>query len=707
MDGLKPPQQWCMDSANLAKSWKSWKEEFMLYIELAMPDAEEKARVKLFYYLIGERGRELCGTLIGSDARVTVSSLMAKLNEHCNPKVNETVERYRFFAHNQAPGEAIDKYVMDLRTLASSCNFGDLKESLIRDRIVCGTYSSSWRERLLREDNLDLDKCLKICRSMEISREYSRTIEGHGAEDIHAFKHSTRKAEIIGVSCRYCGKTHERLKQKCPAFGKKCRKCGKDNHFAVTCRSKAGGKEHKKTVHTVAETDSESCEDIMTVTAVTSTAAEVNQIKEKQNSNTEQLFAGMMINRNLVSFQIDCGATCNVIPINLLNPDVKLEHTDKDELSTQNGLVFRGERVVIPDSLQKDITQRIHSSHLGTEGCLRRARDCVYWHGMNDHIKKHVAKCDTCRSVDIKQQKETLQPHEIITRPWAKVGTDLFTFDNKDYLLTVDYYSNFWEVDYLPDTKSITVIRKLKAHFARQGIPDVVFSDNGPQYSSAEFSNFSHRWEFKHKTSSPGYPQSNGKAESAVKTAKRLMRKAKMAGQDPYLAILDHRNTPTQGLDTSPAQRLLSRRTRTLLPIRESLLEPKVINNSSALRRNQQRQSKYYNQTAKDMDSLKPGDVVRVQPFEPNTLWRKATVNTSLGNRSYAVELDTGSVLRRNRRHLRKAVAVQSEMSEQPQTKTRLDPVSQNTANPQTTTRSGRVIQRPRHLNDYVCTSLQ
>lgn len=132
MDGLKPPQQWCMDSANLSKSWKTWKEEFELYTELAMPDAEDKACLKLFYYLIGERGRELCATLTSSAAAVTVTSLMAKLDEHCNPKVNETVERYRFFARNQALGESVDQYVTDLRTLASTCNFAQLKDSLIK-----------------------------------------------------------------------------------------------------------------------------------------------------------------------------------------------------------------------------------------------------------------------------------------------------------------------------------------------------------------------------------------------------------------------------------------------------------------------------------------------------------------------------------------------------------------------------------------------
>uniref|UniRef100_A0A672HNR1 Gypsy retrotransposon integrase-like protein 1 n=1 Tax=Salarias fasciatus TaxID=181472 RepID=A0A672HNR1_SALFA len=192
------------------------------------------------------------------------------------------------------------------------------------------------------------------------------------------------------------------------------------------------------------------------------------------------------------------------------------------ELSHQDGLVFRGERAVIPDALRTDITVRLHSSHLGVEGCLRRARECVYWLGMNDQIKKYIAKCDICRSMDMKQQKETLISHEVPSRPWAKVGTDLFVFDNKDYLITVDYFSNFWEIDYLADTKSTTVIKKLKSHFARQGIPDTVISDNGPQYASQEFQKFSKLWGFQHVTSSPGYPQSNGKAESAVKTAKRL-----------------------------------------------------------------------------------------------------------------------------------------------------------------------------------------
>lgn len=131
-------------------TWKSWKEEFTLYTELTIPEADENTRVKLFYYLIGEGGRELLDTLDDStSARRTVSSMMALFDRHCNPKVNETVERYNFFVRNQGLDENIDKYVTDLRVLACTCNLGDIKDSLIRDRIVCGTNSSAMRERLL------------------------------------------------------------------------------------------------------------------------------------------------------------------------------------------------------------------------------------------------------------------------------------------------------------------------------------------------------------------------------------------------------------------------------------------------------------------------------------------------------------------------------------------------------------------------------
>ena len=143
--------------------------------------------------------------------------------------------------------------------------------------------------------------------------------------------------------------------------------------------------------------------------------------------------------------------------------------------------------------------------------------------------------------------------------------------------MTVDYYSDFWEVDYLADTGAQTIIGKLKAHCARHGIPDTIVSDNGPQYSCHAFARFCESWDITHMTSSPYNSKANGKAESAVKTCKQIMRKCIDSGSDPLLAILDHRNTPSQGLLSSRAQRLMSRRTKTLLPTVTALLRPQVV----------------------------------------------------------------------------------------------------------------------------------
>jgi transposase InsO family protein len=197
---------------------------------------------------------------------------------------------------------------------------------------------------------------------------------------------------------------------------------------------------------------------------------------------------------------------------------------------------------------RNEIMSHIHT-HIGIEGCLKRARECAYWQRMNSELRDYISKCDVCQTYGLKQPKETLKSHDIPTIPWVKIGTDLFCFSENYYLITMDYYSSFFEIDRLYDTSSKTVISKLKQHFARWGIPETVIPDNGPQYSSEQFKNFSRLWDFKHKTSSPGHAQSNGKVENAVKSAKRIMRKAKKSNSDPFISLLNFRNTPQQVTD--------------------------------------------------------------------------------------------------------------------------------------------------------------
>lgn len=182
---------------------------------------------------------------------------------------------------------------------------------------------------------------------------------------------------------------------------------------------------------------------------------------------------------------------------------------------------------------------------------------------------------------------------------------------NKDYLITVDYYSDYFEVDRLHSKTGSSIISKLKDHLARHGIPDTdtLVSDNGPPFNGQEFTEFPRAYEFNHVTSSPNYAQSNGKAENAVKVIKRLINKSVADQKDPYLALLDLRNTPSQDIGYSAIQRIFGRRTKTLLPVSEDMLKPRYadkVKNSSIIKRGEKRtittkEPKNYHRYKKDM----------------------------------------------------------------------------------------------------------
>ena len=1338
MDKLRAPDKLNLDARNLADTWKKWKEEFTLYTDLIIDDDNEVAKVKMFLYLIGTRGREIYETMNFEQAAEnrTLKIVLDAFDKYCNPKRNETVERYRFNRRDQGPDENLDKYVTELKILASTCNYAALHDSLIRDRLICGIRDSALRERLLRTPDLDLDKSLQLCRASELSKERIKTLEAPpSTNEIHALKQKGQKYSNSGARpkqfsqykqtsynkqnskcCKYCGKSHDFKKTNCPAYGKKCRKCGKLNHFESMCKSAKGQK-----VKAVSDEEYES-DDFFEIHTVT--LGNINSVKSKQ---TRQIFATMNIIGNKTTgqtrFQLDSGATCNVITTKILkqlgikhlektkqiltmynkttvkplgkctlklinpkntdkfkaefvvvkdgaltpllgnkavqamnlmtinyeniksvqqgapvstplnkqqvldeyadvfegtgklegkyhleidervtpvvhpprkvpiaikdrlheelqrltkleiitpvttptpwvsslvtvvkpdklricldpkhlnqglkrshyplptiedllpdlnkarifsvvdakngfwhvelddessylttfntpfgryrwlrmpfgissapeeyqrrqdqaieglpgvrsiiddilifgegdtdeeaiidhdkkfrslmercrernlklnkdklklklrevkfighlitnqglkpdpekiravmempkptdvsgvrriigfvtylskflpklsdiceplrkltlkesefvwlenhdaaldrikdmvtsepvlsyyNPNIELtlqsdasesglgaaimqhnhpiayasralsdtetryaqiekellavifglekfhqytygrtvrvisdhkplesimkkplhaapkrlqrmllrlqkydiqlqyrpgkemyladtlsraylpldkqevdttefesinavddmpisgerikelqEHTEadetlqevretiqhgwpenksdvsinvsvyfdiRDELTVQNGLIFKGNRIVIPKTLRKFMMENIHASHIGVEGCLRRARESLFWPAMNAEIKDYIQRCETCRTYEHKQQKEPIVAHSVPLRPWAKIGTDLMTFQNRNYLVTVDYYSNFWEVDYLDDTRSETVIHKLRSQFARYGIPDECVSDNGPQFSSDEFKSFSRKWDFKHTTSSPLYPQSNGMVERAVQTVKNLMRKATYSRSDPYMAILDFRNTPSQGFNSSPAQRLMNRRTKTLLPTRTTLLQPDSLNQQNIgteIDNAKQRQAKYYNRETKELGELKNGDIVRIQPNPGKNEWRKGTVKEKVNIRSYDIDIGPRTI-RRNRRHLRKSheeptkdehnleidLDEHATTSSKPTTPEHSD--NKNSTNSttntemKTITRSGRVVQTPKYLSDYI-----
>ena len=134
--------------------------------------------------------------------------------------------------------------------------------------------------------------------------------------------------------------------------------------------------------------------------------------------------------------------------------DLKTYYTFREELSVQDGLIFKGDRIVVPTTMQTEIKERLHSSHIGVQGCLRRARETVYWPNMNADIEDYIGRCPTCNSIQRSQAKEPMIAHAIPELPWQHVACDLFECDGADYVVLVDYYSDFFEVDRLSDKRS-------------------------------------------------------------------------------------------------------------------------------------------------------------------------------------------------------------------------------------------------------------
>ena len=216
-----------------------------------------------------------------------------------------------------------------------------------------------------------------------------------------------------------------------------------------------------------------------------------------------------------------------------------------------NNILLHGSRIVVPLSLQEQTLKKVHEGHLGVQKCLLRARVSVWWPGITTRIKNLIYQCRKCVEHST-QPREPLIPSQLPTYPWQKVGADLFELKGANYLLVVDYIlfqiSRAGEINI--STTSPSIVKALKGIFARHGIPEVLRSDNGPQFDSEAMTAFASEYEFSHTTSSPRYPQSNGLVKRSIDTIKQLLKKS----DDPFLALLVYRTSPLQWCGFSPSE---------------------------------------------------------------------------------------------------------------------------------------------------------
>ena len=322
--------------------------------------------------------------------------------------------------------------------------------------------------------------------------------------------------------------------------------------------------------------------------------------------------------------------------------------SSQGELTVHDNLLLYQNRIVVPKSLQGETLKKLHEGHQGIQRCRSRARTSVWWPGLSQQISEMIERCpESIRHTS--QRSEPLLSTKLPDYPWQRVGTDLFMLNGNNYLLVADYFSRYPEVVKLKSTTSSSIIENLKSIFSHHGIPETIVSDNGPQFSSQEFGDFSKTYNFCHVTSSPHFPQSNGLAERSVQTMKRLLKESK----DVYQAILSYRTTPLPWCNLSPAELLMGRQLRTTLPQVDEQLIPKwqYLDNF----KHQEANFKFKQKRNYDRSH----HAIPLPPIPDDTSVHITSGTETTGRviapadapRSYMVVTPSGTV-RRNRRHL-------------------------------------------------------
>ena len=328
-----------------------------------------------------------------------------------------------------------------------------------------------------------------------------------------------------------------------------------------------------------------------------------------------------------------------------ISPQVMPYHQIKDILSIEEDIIYKGEQVVIPTVLRPFVKEKLHAAHLGYDSMMRRVRTTVFWPGIRQEVKQISENCESCQRNKPQNQRETLIHHDEGSSPWQKIGADLCELHGQNYLIIVDYFSNYIEIERLTLTTAAQIIKKMKAIFARWGIPLEIVTDCGSQFLSEQFQSFIKDWGITHHTSSPYHHQSNGKAESAVKIIKNMIKKAHENNEDPFIGLLELRNTPRQDKLKTPAEIMLGRIPRTFLPKKpEQHMTPHERSNRKDAIKN------CYDKKAKDLPEIPQNKPVYFRT--PQNKWGAGKVNSRNG-RQYKILSEDGTMYVRNRIHIR------------------------------------------------------
>ena len=358
---------------DLVNNWEFFKQQWQDYeVATGLDKQEQKIRLATLRSAMGKDCLQIFLNLkLSSEQQQDMNECIEALEAYFKPKRNVVYERYLFNMCQQNPDEPVDGYVNRLRKAASTCQFGTLTEELIRDRLVIGLRDHATKLRLLKEDSLDINKALNICRSSEVATlqlKAMKSEETKSTEEVHALsgrqnnkaksrnqyngkkktrdlvsdprKHREPNSKQRAYQCYRCGGKQRHTLEKCPAFGHECKACKKPNHFASVCKSsqKRPIKQMTELSDDEQETDTE--EFFYKLEEVSSVQARGKQLY------TSLEFADPNARyKTKLDCHLDTGATCNVLTHRDLSVICQTGHpalqASKVKLRLFNGAVMK------------------------------------------------------------------------------------------------------------------------------------------------------------------------------------------------------------------------------------------------------------------------------------------------------------------------------------------------------------------------------
>lgn len=369
---VKPPKCLQISNSNMALAWKNWMQQYTWFSTATqMNKKSPEIQVATFMSAIGLDAIDVYNSFtLTEQEKKNCTVIQKKFEEHFNPKVSLTFERYTFNKIIQNEGETFEEFLTKIKNQGKKCEFNDLLDSLLRDKIVIGINSNTVREKLLAEDDLSLDKAIKVCRASETATQQLKEIKQSSEISVNALSkyknqpkdnrkdnsnrnqfqyknhsaHSSKKPVNGDFDCRRCGSRHR--KNQCRAYKKIWDKCQCKGHLSKMCFSNKKFRQQINAINNESECNNDS--DSSFNSSDNLLVFSINKANTNRD-DAENWYEEIIVNNKKLKMKLDSAAQCNVLSTATLNSvDLKLKEPITKQLIAFGGskIKVRGEILV-------------------------------------------------------------------------------------------------------------------------------------------------------------------------------------------------------------------------------------------------------------------------------------------------------------------------------------------------------------------------